>query len=119
MLTVDQGKVTQVFTVVLKKIENNQSRLPTMKKSAFFLVLENDPALGSSRIKQPHELWELEHHLTVLRKAIDSKYVYKYSTLVLFFADLVCEGKLDLKDLRGLSEEKLLYIRHYAEQSAA
>jgi hypothetical protein len=43
----------------------------------------------------------------------------KYSTLVLFFADLVGEGKLDLKNLRGLSEEKLLYIRHYAEQSAA
>jgi len=73
----------------------------------------------AARIKQPHELWELEHHLTELRKAIDSKYVYKYSKLVPFFADLVAEGKLGLEDLRGLSEDKLRYIRHYAESSAA
>jgi hypothetical protein len=45
--------------------------------------------------------------------------VYKYSKLVTFFADLIAEGKLDLQDLRGLSEDKLRYIRHYAESSAA
>jgi Photoprotection regulator fluorescence recovery protein len=73
----------------------------------------------AARIKLPHELWELEHHLTELRKAIDSKYVYKYSKLVPFFADLVAEGKLDLQDLRGLSDDKLRYIRRYAESSAA
>ena len=73
----------------------------------------------AARITQPYELWELEHHLTELRKAIDGTYVYKYSTLVRFFADLVCEGKLDPEDLRGLSEDKLRYIRHYAEISAA
>ena len=72
-----------------------------------------------AKITQPSELWELEHHLTELRKAIDRKYEYKYSKLVRFFADLVCEGKLDLEDLRGLSEDKLRYIRHYAEISAA
>jgi hypothetical protein len=57
----------------------------------------------------PPSTAELEHHLTELREAIDSKYVYKYSKLVSFFADLVAEGKLDLADLRGLSEVKLLY----------
>lgn len=95
-------------------------------RRAFDRVLQQelDAAIRSTkemaaRIKQPHELWELEHHLTELRKAIDSKYVYKYSKLVLLFADLAAEGKLDLEDLRGLSKDKLRYIRHYAESSAA
>lgn len=57
----------------------------------------------AAKIRQASEVWELEHHLTELRKEIDQKYQYKYSTLVLVFADLVREGKLDLEDLRGLS----------------
>ena len=73
----------------------------------------------AAKIRQASELWELEHHLTQLRKEIDSKYEYKYSTLVLFFADLVREGTLDSEDLRGLSEDKLRYIRQHAGQSAA
>jgi GTP-sensing pleiotropic transcriptional regulator CodY len=73
----------------------------------------------AAKIRQASELWELEHHLTQLRKEIDRKFEYKYSTLVLVFANLVREGKLDREDLRGLSEEKLRYIRQHAGQSAA
>jgi hypothetical protein len=69
----------------------------------------------AKNIKHASELWELERHLTQLRKEIDRKYEYKYSTLVLVFADLVREGKLDPEDLRGLSEDKLRYIRQHAE----
>jgi hypothetical protein len=71
----------------------------------------------AAKIRQASELWELEHHLTQLRKEIDQKYQYKYSTLVLVFANLVREGKLDPEDLRGLSEEKLRYIRQHTGQS--
>jgi len=73
----------------------------------------------AAKIRQASELWELEHHLTQLRKEIDQKYQYKYSTLVLFFADLVREGRLAAEDLRGLSEDKLGHIRRQAAQSAA
>jgi Photoprotection regulator fluorescence recovery protein len=73
----------------------------------------------AAKIRHASELWELEHHLTQLRKEIDRKYEYKYSTLILVFADLIQDGDLDLEDLRGLSEEKLRYIRQHAEQSAA
>src|ERR1017187_3546332 len=73
----------------------------------------------AAKIRQASELWELEHHLTQLRKEIDRKYEYKHSTLILVFADLVREGKLDPDDLRGLSEDKLRYIRQQAEKSAA
>ena len=73
----------------------------------------------AAKSRQASELWELEHHLTKLRKEIDRKYEYKYSTLVLFFVDLVREGRLAAEDLRGLSEDKLGYIRQDAAQSAA
>jgi Photoprotection regulator fluorescence recovery protein len=88
------------------------------------LQQELDAAIQSTkemaaRIRQASELWELEHHLTQVRKEIDRKYEYKYSTLMLLFADLVREGKLDREDLRGLSEDKFRYIRRHAGQSAA
>ena len=73
----------------------------------------------AAKLRQPSELWDLEHRLTQLRKTIDSKYEYKYSKLVFVFADLVREGRLDPEDLRGLSEEKLRYIRQHTEESAA
>jgi hypothetical protein len=84
------------------------------------LKQELDTAIQSTKqmaakVRQASELWELEHHLTQLRKQIDRKYEYKYSTLVLVFADLVREGKLDSDDLRGLSEDKLRYIHQHAE----
>jgi hypothetical protein len=43
----------------------------------------------AAKIQQSSELCELEHHLTQLRKEIDRKYEYKYSTIVFVFADLV------------------------------
>ena len=69
----------------------------------------------AAKIRQASELWDLEHHLTQLRKEIDRKYQYKYSTLILVFADLIQDGQLGLADLRGLSEDKLRYIRQHAE----
>ena len=72
----------------------------------------------TAKIQQASELWELEHHLTQLRKEIDRKYEYKYSKLIFVFGDLVREGKLDLEELRGLSEDKLRYIREHAVKYA-
>jgi hypothetical protein len=88
------------------------------------LQQELDAAIQSTKemaakIRQASELWELEHHLTQLRKEIDRKYEYKYSTIVLFFADLVREGRLAAEDLRGQSEDKLGSIRQHTAQCAA
>ena len=68
-----------------------------------------------AKISHASELWELERHLTQLREEIDRKYDYRYSRLLLVFSDLVQRGQLDLADLRGLSEDKLRYIRQHAE----
>ena len=71
------------------------------------------------RIEQPDELWALERHLTNRRKEIDAKYEYKYSSVLLVLAELVRERRISLDDLRGLSEDKLQYVRDHSRHSAA
>jgi len=42
----------------------------------------------ANQIKEPADLWELEHYLTERRKEIDRKYDYRYSRLTLVFGRL-------------------------------
>jgi GTP-sensing pleiotropic transcriptional regulator CodY len=88
------------------------------------LQQELDAAIQSTKqmaakIRQASELWELERYLTRLRKEIDRKYEYKYSVLLPVFGELVREGRLNAKDLQGLTEDKLAYIRREATRPAA
>jgi hypothetical protein len=88
------------------------------------LQQELDAAIQSTKqmaanIRQASELWELERYLTQRRKEIDRKYEYKYSALLMVFGDLIREGKLDARDLQGLAEDKIAYIRKEATRSAA
>ncbi len=69
----------------------------------------------AAAIKQPSDLWELEHHLTQRRKEIDHKYEYRASRLGSVFGTLLHEGRLAEEDLRGLREDKLKAIRSHAE----
>ena len=68
----------------------------------------------AGQIKQPADLWDLEHYLTERRKEIDRKYDYRYSQLDLVFGRLLREKWIDEEDLRGLGEDKLRAIRSYA-----
>ena len=88
------------------------------------LQQELDAAIQSAKqmaakIRQASELWELERYLTRLRKEIDRKYEYKYSVLLPVFGEQVREGRLNAKDLQGLTEDKLAYIRREATRPAA
>ena len=69
----------------------------------------------AGQIKQPADLWDLEHYLTERRKEIDRKYDYRYSQLDLVFGRLLREKWIDEEDLRGLGEDKLRAIRSYAK----
>jgi hypothetical protein len=62
-------------------------------------------------IRAHGELWDLEDYLTESRKEINRKYDYRYSVLPLLFAQLVREGRITEEDLRGLSQDKLNYVR--------
>ncbi len=69
----------------------------------------------ATKIKQPSDLWDLEHYLTQRRKEIDHKYDYRYSNLTLVFGKLIREGRLGEEELRGLREDKLASIRSHAK----
>jgi len=65
----------------------------------------------AAKIEEPADLWDLEDYLTKRRMQINRKYDYRYSVLPSVFANLVREGRLSEEDLRGLSEDKLRYVR--------
>lgn len=69
----------------------------------------------AATLQTPAELWELEDYLTESRKKINQKYDYRYSVLPLVFAQLVREGYIRIEELRGISEDKLAYVRMVAE----
>jgi hypothetical protein len=69
----------------------------------------------ANQIKEPADVWELEHYLTERRKEIDRKYDYRYSQLTQVFGRLLYEKRLGEQELRGLREDKLKSIRSFAK----
>ena len=69
----------------------------------------------ANQIKEPADVWELEHYLTERRKEIDRKYDYRYSQLTQVFGRLLYEHRITEEDLRGLGEDKMKPIRSLAE----
>jgi len=68
----------------------------------------------ANQIKEPADVWELEHHLTQRRKEIDRKYDFRGSRLTDVLGRLLYENRLGEEDLRGLREEKMKSIRSFA-----
>ena len=68
----------------------------------------------ANQIKEPADVWELEHYLTERRKEIDGKYDYRYSQLTHVFGRLLYEKRLGEEELGGLLEDKLKSIRAFA-----
>ena len=68
----------------------------------------------ANQIKEPADVWELEHYLTERRKEIDRKYDYRYSQLTQVFGRLLYEKRLGEEELGGLREDKLKSIRSFA-----
>jgi len=67
-----------------------------------------------SNITEPKGIWEIADYLNDKRKEIFQKYDYRYSALIRVFGVLVCEGWIQIKDLVGLEEAKLLRIQDIA-----
>jgi len=63
---------------------------------------------------QPDDLWAIEAFLRSSRRDIDEKYDYRYSVLLVLFARLLREGRIQETQLAGLSEEKLSDVRRMA-----
>jgi hypothetical protein len=69
----------------------------------------------AKQIKEPADVWELEHYLTERREEINRKYDYRYSQLRHVFGRLLYEGRVSEEELRGLQEDKLKSIRSVAK----
>ena len=69
----------------------------------------------AGRIKQPSELWDLEDYLTRRRKEINSKYDSRGSRLAHVLGKLLYEGRLEEKQLRGLSQHRVDAIYSYRD----
>lgn len=69
----------------------------------------------ANQIKEPADVWDLEHYLTGRRKEIGRKYDYRYSQLTHVFGTLLYEGRVQEDELRGLQEDKLSRIRSLAK----
>ena len=61
-------------------------------------------------VQTPEEMWALEAYLAQQRRDIQGKYDYRYSQLLFVFGRLVREGRVQIEQLQGFSEEKLSYI---------
>ena len=64
----------------------------------------------AAAVETPEEMWGLEGHLAQQRRDIQGKYDYRYSQLLFVFGRLVREGRVQIEQLQGFSEEKLSYI---------
>ena len=68
----------------------------------------------ASQIKQPSNLWDLEHYLTERRKEINRKYDTRGSRLKDVLGRLLYENRVSEEELRGLREKKMKSIRSFA-----
>lgn len=65
----------------------------------------------SLKLTGPEDIWDLHDYLSEIRKEIDEKYDYRYSVLILVFANLVKQKWLDIEDLEGISSDKIDKIK--------
>ena len=68
----------------------------------------------AAKAENSDDVWAIHDYLAEQRKAIDGKYDYRYSQLIVVFGRLLREKWIEDKDLDGLSAEKLHAIRHIA-----
>ena len=59
------------------------------------------------KLEKPEDIWSLSEMLHKQEKEIEQIYDYKYSQLIMVFAILIKRGFLSIKNLKGLSEDKL------------
>ena len=72
----------------------------------------------ANQIKEPADVWELEHCLTQRRKDIDCKYEFRPSRLTWVLRTLLSKRRISEQEPRGLREDKMKVIRSCAKLSS-
>jgi Photoprotection regulator fluorescence recovery protein len=68
-----------------------------------------------ANMKEPSDLWDLEAFLTRRRNEIDAQFDFRYSVLPMVFASLLQKRKISERELEGLGEEKIEFVRSMAK----
>ncbi len=68
----------------------------------------------SQKLSDQEDIWELHDYLSEIRKEIYEKYDYRYSVLIMVFAQLLKQQWLKIDDLEGLSMDKIDKIKSLA-----
>lgn len=68
-----------------------------------------------AKIKEAEDLWSLEDYIMRRRQEIDFRYDFRYSVLPEVFGELLRAGRIREQDLRGLGEDKLMFVRDCAK----
>jgi hypothetical protein len=56
-------------------------------------------------------VWKIEKHIEKRRRAMENRYDFRYSVLLMHFAGMIRDRVLTEEDLAGLSSEKMKVIR--------
>ena len=69
---------------------------------------------SAATVQKAADLWSIHDYLSDKRAAMDRKYDYRYSQLIIVFGRLLRERWIEEADLKGLAEDKLDEIRRIA-----
>lgn len=68
----------------------------------------------AARAETADDMWSIRAYLQEAERELERKYDYRYSQLLIVFAQLLCEGRVTEEQLAFLSNEKLGYIHRVA-----
>jgi hypothetical protein len=90
-------------------------------KTAFDIAYRREVASMMAEVQRqaqaatnPDELWKLHDFLSARRHDLDGKYDFRRSMLIFVFAQLVKEHWLELRELEGLSSDKIAKVKALA-----
>ena len=104
--------IDAVWTNAEKKVAHRAFDAAAQREFSQLIFEFKSKAAATNNIET---LWEIRDWLDKRQREIDAEFDYRYSQLIFVFALLVRSGKLELEDLAGLSEQKLVAIKFIAE----
>jgi hypothetical protein len=69
----------------------------------------------AAAVQDVEAIWNIREWLDKRQREIDTEYDFRYSQIIMVFANLVRKQKLEINELAGLAEDKLLAIKKISE----
>jgi hypothetical protein len=99
------------------RVENWTQAEKAIARRAYDKALDRELAALTQEVKrraaaieQPAQIWALEKFIAKRGREINDRYDYRYSVLLMVFANLLLDGLIQEDDLKGLGEDKLRQI---------